>query len=114
MGTVTKGKSYKYTLCTGHLDLIIVTIAMAKGCVLHYLSVIAVLSLSLLNQGWGVPKHYLVETKDGDNNVVGTQDEDNNLVGTQDDDMMGFEWSGDVFRQPTDDDLLNVVCTKNF
>merc|ERR1712215_532953 len=86
MGTVTKGKSYKYTLCTGHLDLIIVTIAMAKGCVLHYLSVIAVLSLSLLNQGWGVPKHYLVETKDGDNFIVGTQKDDNYVVGTQDDD----------------------------
>merc|ERR1712055_117452 len=83
MGTVTKGKSYKYTLCTGHLDLIIVTIAMAKGCVLHYLSVIAVLSLSLLNQGWGVPKHYLVETQDGDNNVVGTQDDDAYVVGNE-------------------------------
>merc|ERR1712215_622705 len=86
MGTVTKGKSYKYTLCTGHLDLIIVTIAMAKGCVLHYLSVIAVLSLSLLNQGWGVPKHYLVETQDYHNNTVGTQKDDNYVVGTQDDD----------------------------
>jgi len=69
---------------------------MAKGDVFNYLFVIAVLSLSLLNQGWGVPKHYLVETQDGDNNVVGTQDDDayvvgpqdgdNNVVGSQDDD----------------------------
>jgi len=54
---------------------------MAMGCVFHSLFVIAVLSLSLLNQGWGVPKHYLVETKDGDNFIVGTQKDDN---GTQD------------------------------
>ena len=32
------------------------------------------LSLSLLNQGWGVPKHYLIETHDNDSNVLGTQD----------------------------------------
>ena len=44
------------------------------------------LSLSLLNQGWGVPKHYLVETQDYDNNTVGTQKDDNYVVGTQDDD----------------------------
>merc|ERR1711970_1308040 len=56
---------------------------VTKGDVFNYLFVIAVLSLSLLNQGWGVPKHYLVETKDGDNNVVGTQDDDAYVVGTQ-------------------------------
>jgi len=59
---------------------------MAMGCVFHSLFVFAVLSLSLLNQGWGVPKHYLVETKDGDNFIVGTQKDDNYVVGTQDDD----------------------------
>jgi len=57
---------------------------MTKGCVFHYLSVIAWLSLSLLNQGWGVPKHYLAEIQDDDNNIVVTQDDDNNVVGIHD------------------------------
>jgi len=59
---------------------------MAMGCVFHSLFVIAVLSLSLLNQGWGVPKHYLVETQDADNFIVGTQDDDAYVVGPQEDD----------------------------
>jgi len=83
---------------------------MAKGCVLHYLSVIAVLSLSLLNQGWGVPKHYLVETQNYDNNTVGTQKEDNYVVGTQDDDnyVVGTQ-DDDNYVVGTQDDDAYVV-----
>jgi len=74
------------------------------GCVFHSLFVFAVLSLSLLNQGWGVPKHYLVETKDGDNFIVGTQKDDNYVVGTQDDDniVVGIQ-DDDAYAAGTSD-----------
>jgi len=89
---------------------------MTKGCVFHYLSVIAWLSLSLLNQGWGVPKHYLAETQDGDNKgtqdddayVVGTQDDDNNVVGTQDDDAYVVGIQNNLTR--TDQDVFNEAA----
>jgi len=81
---------------------------MAMGCVFHSLFVFAVLSLSLLNQGWGVPKHYLVETKDGDNFIVGTQKDDNYVVGTQDDDNNVVGIHDNLAR--TDQDAFNKVA----
>ena len=70
------------------------------------------LSLSLLNQGWGVQKHYLVKTQDGDNNTVGTQDDDAYVVGTQDDDNNVVGIHDNLAR--TDQDAFNEFGRNTF